>query len=71
MPKAPKAKLSLKKYQVTIVREVEHRAVVDVEAETEDVAKQMAEIVADEPRSGCWVEGHIISSTIRAKEIKA
>lgn len=68
-----KAKPSLKKYQVTIVREVEHRAVVDVEAETEteDVAKQMAEIVADEPRSGCWVEGHVISSTIRAKEIKA
>lgn len=67
--KAKKPKLVLKKYEVTIVREIEHRAVIEVEAESEDVAKQMAENIADNgnPYSNHWVEGDTISQTTKVK----
>jgi hypothetical protein len=65
---SPRRKRELKKYTVTIIREIEHRAVVeDVVAESEDVAKQMAQEMADEPRSGYWQENHVIAQTIRTK----
>ena len=63
--------LSMVKYEVTIVREVEHRAVIEVEAESEDVAKQMAETIADNgnPYSNRWVEGDCLSQNIKVKVI--
>ena len=63
---ANKRKRLLKKYEVTMVREVEYRAVVEVEAESEDVAKQMAEAIADNG-SNRWVEGDCLSHTVMVK----
>lgn len=59
----------LKKYKVTMVREVEYHANVEVEAESADVAKQMAENIADGGR-GYWVEGDCIAHTAKAEVIE-
>jgi hypothetical protein len=58
---------ALRKYEVTITREIEHRAVVEVEAENGDVAKQMAVNMADE-LGGYWMEDHVTSETFKVKE---
>jgi hypothetical protein len=62
----------MRKYEVTITREIEHRAVVEVEAESDDVAQQMALNIADNgnPYSNRWVEGDLISQSIKTKVIK-
>lgn len=68
-----KPKKALKKYEVTIEREIRHHAVVEVEAESVDVAKQMAVIVADNGNpysnsySNYWTKGDTVSETIKAK----
>lgn len=61
----------MKKYQVTIIREIEHRAVVEVEAESIDVAKQMAMNIVDNtnPYQNCWREGDVVSQDFKVKEI--
>jgi hypothetical protein len=59
----------MRKYEVTIIREIEHRAVVELEAESEDVAKQMAENMADEGGHSYWREGDTISQTFRVKDL--
>ena len=57
-------KKKLKKYTVKMEREVRFTAEVDVEAESEDVAKDMAMNIADES-GGYWVEQDCISHTAR------
>lgn len=69
-----KAKLrvqNMRKYEVTILREIEYRAVIEVEAESEDVAKQMAQNIADNgnPYSNRWQEDHVLSQTFKVKVI--
>ena len=59
----------MKKYEVRILREIEYRAVVEVEAESEDVAKQMAQNIADES-GGYFVEGDVLSQTFKVKVLK-
>ena len=67
--KPKKQKLPMKKYEVTIIREVEYRAVIEVEAESFDVAKQMAINIADNgnPYSNRWVEGELMSQSFAVK----
>lgn len=60
---------NLTRYEVTIEREVRYRAVVEVEAENEDVAKDMAKNLADAPRSGYWLEDACLSQTSKAKAL--
>ncbi len=69
--KARVAKRDLKKYEVTIIREIEYRAVIEVEAESQDVAQQMAVAVADNgnPYSNRWQRDHVNSQTFRFKVI--
>lgn len=64
-----KKKKPLKKYEVTILREIEYRAVVEVEAESEDVAQQMAVNTADHPHphNRHWQEDHVLSQTFKVK----
>lgn len=64
-------KKKLQRYEVTIIREIEHRAVIEVEAESEDVAKQMAENLADNhnPYANYWVEGDCIDQTFKVKKL--
>lgn len=63
-------KIKLSRYEVTIKREIEHRAVIEVEARSAEEAEQIAEAEADEPNSGHWREGDIISASVKAKLIR-
>lgn len=65
--KAPAQAPNLKRYIVTIRREIEHRAEVEVEAESQDVAKQLAETVVDNHRPSLWREGDVLSNTVTVK----
>lgn len=60
----------MKRYEVTITREIEHRAVIEVEAESSDVAKQMADNIADDPKGNHWREGDVIANSYKIKVIK-
>lgn len=62
---------NMRKYEVTIIREIEYRAVIEVEAESEDVAQQMALNVADNgnPYSNRWLEDHVNSQSFKVKVI--
>ena len=62
-----KAKFS--KYEVTIRREVEHVAVVEVEARNADEAKRTAESVVDAANANDWREGDVINQTTKVKLI--
>lgn len=64
-----KKKAVLKTYEVRLIREVEYHTVVEVEAESEDVAKDMAANEADSGR-GYWSEGACLSHSAKVKEIK-
>jgi GTPase Era involved in 16S rRNA processing len=68
--KKKKPKLPLKKYEVTITREIQHHAVVEVEAADEEAAKELAVTVADHPHphNRHWQEDHVIDQTFRVKE---
>ncbi len=63
-------KTKLSKYEVTIKRQIEHVAVIEVEARSAEEAEDMAKNEADEPRSGHWREGDVISENIKAKLIR-
>lgn len=59
----------LYKYEVTLTREIEHEAVVEVEAESEDVAKQLAEAMADAPNARYWQEQSVIAFSSKVKRL--
>ena len=63
-----KAKLS--QYVVIIKRQIEHVATIEVEARTAEEAQEMGEREADEPRSGHWREGDVISQDVKVKVIR-
>lgn len=63
-----KAKLS--KYQVTITREIEHTAVVEVEARNAEEAEEVGLAVADAADSRHWREGDVLSQTVKAKIVR-
>jgi len=65
----PKPKRIRNRYEVTIIREIEHRAVVEVVAANVETAKEMAEAIADNgnPYSRYWVEGDCLSSSMKVK----
>ncbi len=63
-------KTKLSKYTVTIKREIEHTAVVEVEARSVEEAEQVAEVAADEPKSGYWREGDVIDEKVTARLVR-
>lgn len=63
-------KTKMSKYQVTIKREIEHTAVVDVEARSVEEAVDMANNIVDEPKSNYWREGDVLSHTAKAKVVR-
>lgn len=63
-PSRPK---KLHKYEVTIKREVEYTAVIEIEARTAGEAEDMANNMADEPKANHWREGDVVSHTTKAK----
>lgn len=60
-------KTKLSKYTVTIKREIEHVAVVEVEARNAEEAEEKAKQEADEPKSGYWREGDVIDEKVTAR----
>lgn len=60
-------KSKLTKYEVTIRREVEHTAVVEVEARSAEEACGMAENVVDTLRPSPWREGDVVSMSAKAR----
>jgi hypothetical protein len=65
---ARKSKLS--KYEVTIKREVEYTAVVELEARNADEAKDIAEANADAAGANYWREGDVVSQTAKVKVLR-
>lgn len=63
-------KSKLTKYEVTIKREVEYTAVVEVEARSAEEAQDMANNIVDEPKSKYWREGDVVSHTAKAKVLR-
>jgi len=63
-------KTKLSKYEVTIKREVEHTAVIEVEARNADEAKEVAEAAADAANANHWREGDIVSQTAKVKVMR-
>ena len=63
-----KAKLS--KYVVTLRREVEYVAHLDVEARSLEEAVDIANNVVDNSSGGYWVEGDVTSHTAKAKVVR-
>lgn len=63
-----KAKLST--YEVIITREIEHIAVVTLEARNIEEAIDIAKTNADAAGSRYWREGDVISETARGKLVK-
>lgn len=63
-----KAKFS--KYEVTIRREVEHVAVVEVEARNADEAKETAESVVDAANANHWRRGDVVNQTTKVKLLR-
>jgi hypothetical protein len=60
-------KSKLTKYEVTIKREIEHVAVVEVEARSAEEAVDMANNLVDDPKANYWREGDVLSHTAKAK----
>lgn len=60
----------MSKYEVTIKREVEYTATVEVEARSAEEAVDMANNVVDEPKSTYWREGDVLSHTAKAKVVR-
>lgn len=60
----------MSKYAVTLKREIEHTAVVEVEARSTEEAIDMANNIVDEPKSNYWREGDVISHTAKAKVVR-
>lgn len=63
-------KTKMSKYEVTIKREVEYTAVVEVEARNAEEAQQTAEAAADNAGANYWREGDVTSQTAKAKIIR-
>lgn len=63
-------KSKLSKYEVTIKREIEHVAVVEVDARNAEEAVDMANNMVDEPKSTYWREGDVLSQTAKAKVMR-
>jgi hypothetical protein len=60
-------KSKLTKYEVTIKREIEHTAVVEVEARSSEEAADMAVNIVDELKPSPWREGDVLSMSTKAK----
>ena len=60
-------KSKLTKYEVIIKRQIEHVATIEVEARNAEEAQEIGEREADEPRSGHWREGDVISQDIKVR----
>lgn len=63
-------KSKLTKYEVIIKRQIEHVATIEVEARNAEEAEEIGKREADEPRSGHWREGDIISESVKAKVLR-
>lgn len=68
--KSANRKSKLSKYEVTIKREIEHVAVIEVEARSAEEAQGMAENEADEAHSRHWREGDVLSQNIKVKRLR-
>ncbi len=61
------AKRKLQRYKVTLVRTIEHRAVIDgVEAANQDDAIEKAIEQADAPHANAWREGDTLGESSKA-----
>lgn len=62
-------KTKLSRYEVTLKREIEYTAVVEVNARSVEEAKQIAENAVDDMKPSPWREGDLISSSTKAKHV--
>ncbi len=63
-------KKKLTKYEVTIRREVEHVAVVEVEARNAEEACETAESIVDGLKPTAWREGDVTAMSAKAKVLR-
>ncbi len=63
-------KSKLTKYEVTIKREIEHVAVVEVEARSSEEAADMAVNVVDEQKPSPWREGDVLAMSTKVKVLR-
>lgn len=59
------------KFEVTITRQIEYHATVEVEATNADDAKAKAADIVDNknPYANRWVEGDVIDETVKVKVV--
>lgn len=55
------------KYEVVIKRTIEHIATLEVEARSDEEAKEIGEREADEPHGNHWREGDVLSQDVKVK----
>jgi hypothetical protein len=58
----------LRKYEVTIRREVEYTCVVEVEARSTEEARDVARDAADNVDS-CWLEGGVLDESVTSVKV--
>lgn len=58
----------LRKYEVTVRREVVYTCVVEVEARSTEEARDVAKDAADNADS-CWIEGSVLDERISAVKV--
>ncbi len=63
-------KTKLSTYEVVIKREIEHTAVVTVEARSLEEAQDIAKVNADAADSRYWREGDVLSETVKGKLVR-
>jgi len=63
-------KMKLSRYEVTIKREIEYVAVLEIDARNAEEAQQIAETTVDEVNSRVWREGDVISQNMKVKVIR-
>jgi len=59
----------LRKYAVTIRREVEYTCVVEVEARSTEEARDVAKVAADAADDRHWVEGDVLDESVAAVKV--
>ncbi len=62
-------KTKLSRYEVTLKREIEHTAVVEVNARSAEEAKEIAENSVDDMKPSPWREGDLMASSTTAKRM--
>ena len=59
----------LRKYEVTVRREVEYTCVVTVEARSTEEARDVAKVAADAADDRHWVEGDVLDESVAAVKV--